>query len=301
MRLSISASRATALKSFRVTAELLEYLTMNSSLGMKIAAAVILAVVIAVYARSGQQPPANDDSQVTDTGKSAQAVSSRLQVEQRLQELHAAHDRTTDQGQHEPGQGQHEEGVAVGGKIKAPVGAAPNDKRIAPQRPAAGDPAAPPGEVVDNELDVDPDDIPALKNIAIADADPERRLAAVTLLGSSEDPAVLPTLAQALSDEDDEVRLAAIQSLSDFTGEAPVELLSKVVAEDPSADNRYEALQALSDVGGEHATNAIQRALNDPDEDVRALAEGMVEDTESADETPNAAAEAATPPLAPTP
>src|SRR5262249_34335350 len=124
-------------------------------------------------------------------------------------------------------------------------------------------------------------DIAALQSIATRDTDPERRLAAVTMLGASEDPTVVPTLAQALSDEDDEVRMAAIQSLSDFTGDAPIDLLAKVVVDDPSADNRYEALEALSDIGGDHAVNAIQKALNDPDEDVRALAEGMLDNEET--------------------
>ncbi len=45
---------------------------------------------------------------------------------------------------------------------------------------------------------------------------------------------------------------------------------------DPSPDNRYEALRTLSNCGG-RAMSAIQKALNDPDEDVRALAGATLE------------------------
>ena len=70
----------------------------------------------------------------------------------------------------------------------------------------------------------------------------------------------------------------------------------KVVVDDPSADNRYEALEALSDVGGERAISAIQKALNDPDEDVRSLAEGMLDmDDTFQDELGGFAADTPTP------
>ncbi len=253
---------------------------MSSSLGVKIAAAACVALAIVLYARSGHQPERNPEPAATSDSSAA-----RQQVEQRLKQLDAAHDRTGRQLQ-----------SAAGGVIDAPAGVTPHPNRAASQRlgaPAA--PNAPDGETGAGDLDVDPDDIPALKTIALRDTDPERRLAAVTMLGASEDPTVVPTLAQALSDEDDEVRMAAIQSLSDFTGDAPIDLLSKVVVDDPSADNRYEALEALSDLGGERATSAIQKALNDPDEDVRSLAEGMLDMEDTYQDEPQNAAAAPTP------
>ena len=260
---------------------------MSSSSGIKIAAAAGVALAIVLYARSGHQPPGNPEQAVTNDSSAA-----RQQVEQRLQQLHAAHDRTSRQRQSD-----------AGGKLEARAGVAPNPNRVPPQR--LGAPAAPnapdTGEVGAGDLEVDPDDIPALKTIALKDTDPERRLAAVTMLGASEDPAVLPTLAQALSDEDDEVRMAAIQSLSDFTGDAPIDLLSKVVVDDPSADNRYEALEVLSDLGGERAASAIQKALNDPDEDVRSLAEGMLDMEDTYQDEPQNAAAVPTPAQQPPP
>jgi HEAT repeat protein len=137
---------------------------------------------------------------------------------------------------------------------------------------------APQGGVEDNDalLDEDPDDIPTMKKIALGDKNPDRRLAAVTMLGASEDPDAVPTLAQALSDTDEEVRMAALQALSDFTDEPPVDAIENAL-NDPDPDIRFEAVGVLADVGGEPARNAIEKALSDPDEDVRNLAQGVLD------------------------
>ena len=140
-------------------------------------------------------------------------------------------------------------------------------------------------------LDEDPEDIPTMKKIALGDKDPDRRLAAVTMLGASEDPEAIPALAQALSDSDEEVRMAALQALSDFTDEPPVDAIENAL-NDPDPDIRFEAVGVLADVGGESARNAIEKALNDPDEDVRNLAQGVMdlestyEDQVPPDQTP---------------
>jgi hypothetical protein len=272
---------------------------MRPSASIMIAVSAGLVLIGFLYARSGHHPPEGADQvqQPVASGK----LSARQQVAQRLQQLHAAHDR--------PGQARESApGAPLGGAPRGPLEsgarAARNPDRALPPRPGAPAAAAPDaGASETEELDVDPDDIPGLKTIALRDADPERRLAAVTMLGASEDPAVLPTLEQALSDEDEEVRMAAIQSLADFTGDAPIDLLAKVVVSDPSADNRYEALQTLSDIGGERATSAIQKALNDPDEDVRSLAEGMLDtdDTYEGDSPDTAEAPTPTSPQPPSP
>jgi hypothetical protein len=122
----------------------------------------------------------------------------------------------------------------------------------------------------------DADDIPGLSRAALQDPDAERRLAAITLLGATEDPQAIPALTQALSDQDEEVRMAALQALSDYTDEPPVEAIESAL-NDPSADIRFEAVDVLSDIGGDRARSAVERALNDPDEDVRALAEGILD------------------------
>lgn len=139
------------------------------------------------------------------------------------------------------------------------------------RRPA---PAGMPDDV--DPLDEDPEDIPTLRLVALEDPDPERRLAAITLLGISDDPAAIPVLAEALADEDENVRMEAVLSLADFTDEAPVDALSRALS-DPSPDVRYEALDVLSDIETREAKRAVERALNDPDEDVRELAEIILE------------------------
>ena len=132
---------------------------------------------------------------------------------------------------------------------------------------------------------VDIDDIPAMKRIALGDQDPDRRSMAVTVLGGSDDPAVIPVLEQALSDTDEDVRMAALQALSDFTDEPPVEAIESAL-NDPASDIRYEALTILADMGGERARTAMEKALNDPDEDVRDFAEGFMDlETTYEDET----------------
>ncbi len=141
-------------------------------------------------------------------------------------------------------------------------------------------------------LEEDPEDIPAMKKIALEDADPDRRLAAVTMLGASENAEAIPVLAQALSDSDEEVRMAALQALADFTDEPPVDAIENAL-NDPTPDIRFEALSVLADVGGDRARSAVEKALNDPDEDVRNLAEGILDMENAYEPTPAGAAPAA--------
>jgi len=231
--------------------------------------AIILAVVVlgAVFWLPGSQPPAVSD----EDAQSARGLPSSAQVQERLQQLGEARSRTARDGQ--------------GGKVDVPSRMDPK-RNIGPAGPPSApgantqedDGAEPPVRGVINPefIDPQPEDIPTLKTMALQDADPQRRLAAVTLLGASDDPDVIPVLAQALSDQDEDVRMAAVQSLADFTGEAPVDAIETAL-NDPSADVRYEALEVLSDIGGDRARRAVQRALNDPDEDVQELAQSILE------------------------
>lgn len=132
--------------------------------------------------------------------------------------------------------------------------------------------AANTAQASDTDLDQHENDIPALQRVVTSDPDPERRLAAVTMLGATDDPSAINVLSQALGDEDEEVRMEAVLALADFVDEAPVQALGRAL-NDPSADIRYEALDAISDIETPEATRLIQAALQDPDEDVRELAE----------------------------
>jgi len=86
-------------------------------------------------------------------------------------------------------------------------------------------------------------------------------------------------LRQALADPDADVRLAIVKSLGevDFTGDAPIELLSTVITNDSDGENRREALRVLSNMDSERVAVLAKQALNDPDEDVRALAKQILE------------------------
>jgi hypothetical protein len=175
-----------------------------------------------------------------------------------------------------------------GGRMAVPSGIGASSDAPRP-RPRPNTQAGPQADATDHSpeqmaLDEDPDDIPSLRRMALEDADAERRLAAVTLLGASDDPQAIPILAQALQDQDEEVRLAAIQSLADATGEVPISVLGNAALNDPSPDNRYEALEVLSDLGGDAARSYIERATHDPDEDVSEFAKGLLDDDTSYDE-----------------
>ncbi len=177
--------------------------------------------------------------------------------------------------------GKTSEPIEVHAKLPAAAQLRPNP------RPTAGGLQA--GQAEAPPPDDDPDDIPSLTRIVQGDPDPERRLSAVTMLGASDDPQVIPVLAQALSDSDEDVRLAAVQALSDFTGEGVVDAIEPAL-NDASADIRYEALEVLSDMDAERARPFIEKALSDPDEEVRTLAENLLALDEGGGNTPGAAA-----------
>ncbi len=148
----------------------------------------------------------------------------------------------------------------------------------------AGAPAEAPADAGGNAdtaegpLEAPPEDIPSLAHIALTDPDVVHRTEAVNLLAATEDPEAIPYLHQALSDPDAGVRRAVVDSLAelDFPGDAPVELLSKVVTQDPDSDNRFTALQVLAETNDTAAAGLAQKLLDDPDVSVRTLAERIV-------------------------
>jgi hypothetical protein len=241
--------------------------------------------LVVVYLRSGPQPapeaPPAQEPQVRPRGDGQEVV------RRRLQELREAHERGKAASGMSAGRSQAE--PESGGKIEVPSGNR-GEKAMQHLKPRSGSTtdAGAGSEAAGVDLDFDPDDIPALKQIALQDPDPERRLTAVTLLGASDNPEAIPILGEALKDADEEVRLAAIQSLADMTEGAPVvDLLGAAALSDPSPDNRYEALEALADVGGPAARSYLEKALRDPDEDVSSLAESLLElDSDSDMEAP---------------
>ena len=238
-----------------------------------IAVAAALAVAV-VYWESGSAPEPTSQIPMAPPTAGERAAS---RAQRRLQELREAHQRSMEARQQQKG----DSGSApmAGGPLEVPgTGGQAGDtvRRLKPV-PGSGGGAEAEGEAAPSDFDPDPDDIPALKQVALHDPDPDRRLTAVTLLGASDDPQAIPILAEALKDADEEVRLAAIQSLADMTEGVPVDLLGTAALSDPSPDNRYEALEALADAGGPAARPYIEKALQDPNEDVASLAESLLE------------------------
>jgi HEAT repeat protein len=217
---------------------------------------IVAGVVVAIMAIMATTFLARRTRQSDATPPSSAATPSQPQrynerVERRLEQLRAARALPA---------GETSEGIDAPTNIPAPPIRAADDS----------------GTEEDVAAEGDPDDIPTLTLIALRDADPGRRLGAVTLLGALGDPQVIPVLEQTLADEDQDVRVGAIESLSDFDGDAPVGALERAL-QDRSADVRYEAVNVLADIGSERARHAIATTLNDPDSDVRALAEGALD------------------------
>ncbi len=237
-------------------------------LGVAAAAAVILVVLF--------MRPQQEQDEVGAAPPPQPVAREPLKLSERL------HPRSNVEA---PALGDAQPNTAGGrGTAQTSAGPVPNifKPRVVPQVNAdTNDPTPRPGVIADLppeaiDLEQAAEDIGALTKVAFGDPDPERRLAAVTLLSATEDPQVITVLARSLADQNEEVRMAALQALSDFTGEAPTVAIESAL-HDASPDIRYEAVSMLAEVGTERARTAIQQALTDPDEDVRFLAESVLE------------------------
>ncbi len=143
------------------------------------------------------------------------------------------------------------------------------------QHAAPAQPGGPePGPLEEEELDFE-----TLKNMALHDPDPDNRTMALWLLAGLEDQPVAPVLMQALSDKDAEVRLAAVESLSELD-DPPIEALAMAL-DDPDPEIRFEAISVVAEIADNRVLPLIEKALHDPDEDVRSLAEGIADLDES--------------------
>ncbi len=265
----------------------------SSSVGIKVALGLVVAgALIVVVVRVGRQPEPQRREETskpaasTEQGETRPAESlSRLErAQQRLQRLREARDS---------GSVAEKEPVHVrpGTGAVAARGVRPTMARE--EGSAGGANAAAPA---DEEPEDDPDNIPALTHTALHDADPERRMTAVNLLSASEDVSVIPVLAEVLKeDSDPEVRMAALQSLSDFTDDAPAQVVdaAEIGLNDSDPEYRLEALGILADIGDDRARAVMEKALNDPDEEVRSMAEGILDIDQLYEPTPAEQATAA--------
>src|SRR5437870_1013062 len=135
-------------------------------------AVVVLAAF--VFLRTGRRTEESADAPDTPP---ARPMKQSERVQQRLEQLRLKHGAGTDAPRD------------MGARPPARLLPTRNTQR-AGGAPAAAERVPQPAETDDDSgaLDADPDDLPTLKTVAAQDPDPERRLAAVTMLGASDDP-----------------------------------------------------------------------------------------------------------------
>jgi HEAT repeat protein/beta-lactamase regulating signal transducer with metallopeptidase domain len=105
---------------------------------------------------------------------------------------------------------------------------------------------------------------------ALGDADVEVRRAAVSALGSLEDPRAIEALMQALrSDEDAEVRKAAAWALGQLEDRKAVPALTTALRQDGDIEVRKMSAWALGQIEDEGAVEALGAALGDQSAEVR--------------------------------
>jgi HEAT repeat protein len=101
----------------------------------------------------------------------------------------------------------------------------------------------------------------------------QRAAESLTRLGGE---SAVAALLVGLEDEAAEVRLAAVRGLRDLDPASGVSILSRRVVEDPAWEVRVQAARALGEAGDPEVLAALQAALEDPNEHVRAAAAAAV-------------------------
>lgn len=113
---------------------------------------------------------------------------------------------------------------------------------------------------------------------ALENEDPGKREDAIIALGESKDPGAIEIISKVLAnDPNEDMRLSAIDALLDIGDKSIVEPLS-IALRDRDPWIRESAVEALGEVGGEAAVELIKSALNDEDGSVRELAQETLEE-----------------------
>jgi hypothetical protein len=116
--------------------------------------------------------------------------------------------------------------------------------------------------------------------------DPEVRLTALEdILAYSweeEETQIVPSLVTALQDEEPEVRTLALEGLygiEDSESQGTIrDAIVKMAESDPVSEHRVQALVWLTERNPEDAKALLQNTLTDSDPDIRAFAEGLLEE-----------------------
>jgi len=118
----------------------------------------------------------------------------------------------------------------------------------------------------------DPETVQQLTTIAADDPVWQVRSRALEALARSKDPAAREPFARALADSVRHVRKTALRAGVEHPGLLPVERLSELVVSDLDWENRVDAARALGVSNDPAARPALDAAVADPNEFVRAVA-----------------------------
>jgi hypothetical protein len=244
-----------------------------------IGAAAAVLLVIAIMMRGGDESTTSQtDIGVparprAGTGPAASGDDGRMgsrsaRVEDRLSQLRADYDKRQAESEN-PGAAQRE----------APTASAKAEKmRERAERDLAVD-----------DSDDDPEEIAEARDTLQNNQDPDERIGAILMLTGDEGPESMRLLMESMDDPDAEVRLAAVEALGDRVEELTPGLLGKALR-DEDAEVRFEAISVLGDMEDDpEALEMVKEALKDPDDDNRALAEGIVDFANDEADAPNAA------------
>lgn len=223
-------------------------------LTVAVGAVVVVVVAAAVYLHRGETesetaPPAS--KQPPQAASKGAERSSR--VEERLGQLREDF--------------EHRQAGAEPMKREVPT--------LAPDKRKAMEPKD--EEADDGSDDEDPEEMEQLKHTLLTDPDPDERIGAVLMLTGEEGPESLNMLLEAMGDPDAEVRLAVVEALGDRAEDLSPDTLNPAL-KDTDPEVRFEAVSILGDMEDNPQAQAMVRAaLSDPDDDVRTLAEGILD------------------------
>jgi hypothetical protein len=121
-------------------------------------------------------------------------------------------------------------------------------------------------------------DAAKIRDTILDGKDPAARRTALDFLAGEDDAEAISILTTALlaNDPDPSFRAALVAAFGDYTEQISANLLDGALR-DEAPEVRFEALSVLADMDTPDARKAIQAAANDPDPDVRDLAQGIVQ------------------------
>lgn len=145
-------------------------------------------------------------------------------------------------------------------------------------------------ELAADPSDDDPEEIAEARDTLQNNQDPDERIGAILMLTGDEGPESMRLLMESMDDPDAEVRLAAVEALGDRVEELTPGLLSKPLR-DADPEVRFEAISVLGDMEDPEALELVKEALKDENEDNRALAEGILDFADDDTDDAHAAAQ----------